>query len=424
MTVQEISELISTEATENPVVDIDALYSPDSPMALKPMAEWINKSRAPTFAPADDDDQSFTVPEAAVSCDWSETMEAHLFMQLNLKKLTELQNRICRKLVHYVDERGYLDIDSRAEALRLAVSERDVEDCLSILRGLEPVGICAKDMKACLKEQLLRQNGDALALAIVESYLTPLAKGHYSAIAKALKVTTAEVKNAADTIRRLEPIPSVGFQNDRRTSYLVPDIIVEILENGPEVKLNMPFAPYFKISSQYLKLYNDQPDDEVRAYLDSKLKSAHMMAKNLMQRERTILNCAKAIVDIQSAFFTDNGLLVPMTMADVADRIGMHTSTVSRAVRDKYVQCSRGTMPIRLLFTRKLESDKAELSSTEAAKLAIRKLIDNENPMCPLSDKDIVSELEKLGIKLQRRTVSKYREQLDIPSTYVRKNKK
>ena len=281
--------------------------------------------------------------------------------------------------------------------------------------------MCAKDLQACLTAQLEGDEDRDLILAIVGSQLNRLAAGRYGAIAKELEVPVAAVLAAEKHLKRLHPIPSAGFGGNTANFYLTPDALVEFRNGAPQVQLCSNFTPYLGISRYFEELYRTSEDPEVIRYLSEKLNAAHALFSNITQRETTLLRCVEEIVRIQSRYFSDpEGLLVPMSLADLSEKLELSASTVSRAVRDKSIQCSRGVVPLRALFSRSVEAEKGP-ASTDSVKKLLQDLIDGEDQSSPLSDAQLAELLSQRGIGISRRTVAKYREALGYPSTFVRR---
>ncbi len=291
------------------------------------------------------------------------------------------------------------------------------------MRTLPPAGICAEDVRGCLAAQLAAD--DRVARGIVESYLEELSRGHYSSIAKALDVTASSVRSAEKRIKQLYPYPSSALEGDRGddSMYVYPDLSIEQTAEGLSVSLCRPFSPHLKISSFCSELKHSTDDPAVLGYIEERIAAAGRLYQNVRRCEKTLLSCFEKLAETQSAFFSGiSDSLKPMTLADIADATGLSVSTVSRAVKGKYIQCSRGVIPAKLFFTAKIESGNGE-RSTDDAKKYLREVIDGEDKSAPLSDAQLSDILSKKGFAISRRTVAKYREALGIPGTYVRKQK-
>ena len=272
--------------------------------------------------------------------------------------------------------------------------------------------------------QLLRRHeGDTLALQIVDHWLDALSKNRYNLIARALEVSQEEVRTACELIRSLNPRPGTGFASRENLTYITPDVIVVSFPDHFELLTNDYFFPTLNISSYYCRLLKESDDAEVKDYLTGKVRQAKWVVRSIDQRRSTLMECAKCILELQEPFFRKGpGHLIPLSLADVAGRLGVHESTVSRSVKDKYIQCSMGVYPLSYFFSRSL-GDRAGggSSSPDFAKAMIKRLIAAEDKRKPLSDQKLCALMAQEGCELSRRTVAKYRDELNIPSTTGRR---
>lgn len=238
-----------------------------------------------------------------------------------------------------------------------------------------------------------------------------------------MNVSLNDVHQAATLIRTLNPRPASGFASQEQTNYINPDIIVTTFPNHIELQINDHFLPRLNISSYYTRLLEESNEEIVKEYLDEKVRQANWMLSAIEQRRSTVLACVQCILDLQKDFFRKGqGYLVPMSLADVAHRIKMHESTVSRAIRDKYMQCSMGVYPLSHFFVRSLGSaTEGNVSSPDAAKALLKKLIAQEDKRKPFSDQKLCEQMADQGCVISRRTVAKYRDELNIPGMSGRK---
>lgn len=282
----------------------------------------------------------------------------------------------------------------------------------------------ARDLAECLKLQLVRRTPvNELAVRIVERHLDALSKSRYGLIARELKASPEEVRAACDVIRSLNPRPGTGFAARENLTYINPDIIVVSFPDHFELLTNDYYFPTLNISGYYTRLMKESDDSQVKDYLTGKVRQAKWMVKAIEQRRSTLMACAECILEFQESFFRKGpGHLVPLSLADVAERIGVHESTVSRAVKEKYIQCSMGVYPLSYFFSRSLGPAAGdEAASPDAAKALLKKLIAGEDKKKPLSDQKLCELMSAQGCSLSRRTVAKYRDELHIPSTAGRK---
>lgn len=423
MTDQELSAHILSEAESNPTLDMDRLHAEGSPINFREKAEWLyQKRRGERNAPVyDDDDGGYD--RVMPSEDIQDSPKWLLLSQLPADELGGKSGRIYNFLIESMDERGYLDIDEADVSKFIGVPPNEVRRCITELRSLQPAGICARDLKDCLLAQISLRPTEKTAKAIIEDYLKELARGHYSLIAKKLGITTAEVHKAAAIIKELSPAPADELcAKERGAEYLMPDAVVSSVNGRAEVTLCRSYIPFLAVNPYYLKLYGETDDESVRLYLDERFKAAQNLIKNVGRREETFLRCVGIIADIQKEYFADrSAALAPMTLENVAERAGVHMSTVSRAIRSRYIQSDRGVIALRDLFTRRLDSSREEDCSVDAAKKLISYFVDSESKTAPLSDQRLSELLAVKGVDISRRTVAKYREQLGIASTHARK---
>ena len=298
-----------------------------------------------------------------------------------------------------------------------------MKQALALLHSLEPAGVGAADLSQCLELQLLRIGAEGPALAIVRDHLEALAKRHYRAIASALGITVEQVREAEGIIRELEPRPGAVFEQPEQVAYIQPDVFVAEEEGRFVARTRGGERPPFRISAYYRDLLSQSGEQEVREYLTGKLRQAEGVLWAIGQRERTLLRCAQAITERQQAFFRlGPQALVPLRMADVAQELGIHESTVSRSIREKYLQCARGVYPMSYFFSRSATADQsgAAVGGT-AARALLKQLLDQEDKSRPLSDQKLSEEMERQGCPISRRTVAKYREEMNIPGASGRK---
>lgn len=426
---QELLEYIENLVQENPAVDMEESYSrQDEYSDLKRKLDWLestdNQNRYYHQQDHEDDERD---PLSNYGTIDSEEENLYLYVSSQLPDLEEPDASAARLLIESLNGNGWLDesLETLSEETGLPLDA--LERSLKLIQSLEPAGVGARDLRECLSLQLRRRPGDqSLALAIVERYLDALSKNRYGLIARETGAEAEETRAACDLIRSLNPKPGTGFTARENLTYINPDIIVAHFPDHFEVLTNDYFFPSLSISGYYHSLMKDTDDPEVKDYLTDKVRQAKWVIKSIQQRRSTLLDCAEAILEIQEAFFRKGpGHLVPMTLADVAEKVGVHESTVSRAVKDKYIQCAAGVYPLSYFFSRSLGTTAAktgENSSPDFAKALLKKLIAGEDRKKPLSDQKLCQLMAQEGCQLSRRTVAKYRDELGIPSTTGRKD--
>ena len=295
-----------------------------------------------------------------------------------------------------------------------------LEEGLSLLQTLDPAGVGARDLSQCLELQLRRRGEEGTALAIVQRGLERLARRQYRALAQELGVSRQEVLRAEAQIRALDPRPGAAFAPREEPVYLVPDLVVLQGERGLEVHLQESRLPGLRLSRFYCDMYRDDPDPEVRQYLDGKIRQAQWAIQAVEQRRATLLRCAQVLVRRQEAFFQGpGGSLTSLRLADVAAELSIHESTVSRAVREKYLQCARGVYPLSFFFPREVGAGEGQ--SAHEIKNQLLQLIREEDKSRPCSDQKLCQLLAEAGYAVSRRTVAKYREALGVSSAVGRR---
>lgn len=418
MSSQELMDYICEQATENPVIDMDALSSSEMQNKL----DWLRSNERRDHAPAQTDDDGFDARDRTCGHSYGSSLKESLLIQLSALGIDSTENEICRYLIACVDSRGYLNEDRDSVAEAFGASPETVQRCMDLLRSFSPPGVCAAGLKECLAAQIALHPENKLAAQIIEHHLDSVARGHYAHIAKALGTSVDEVRAAAERISQLSPNPSAGFEDRDNIYYTLPDAQIRVEHGNLKVSLFQSYTPSLKISSYYENLFRNTDDEGVKEYLLNKLNSAQWLIKCVSQREETLLNCIEAIAEIQSVYFLGtSSVLAPMTLGDVAERMGVHKSTVSRTIRGKFIQCSAGVLPAKSFFVQKLGRKSSKGDSSDMARSMILQLVSNEDKRAPLSDQKICELMAKNGVDISRRTVAKYREALGIPGTFIRK---
>ncbi len=300
----------------------------------------------------------------------------------------------------------------------------EAEEMLRVMQQLDPPGVAARDLRECLLLQLEDQHKtDTLAYRLVKEAWDDL-KGHrWSELGKRFGLEPTEVQHVADDLAKLDPKP--GLQHSAASdAYIIPDLIVEKIDGQYRVFLNDAGVPRLRISKVYQDIARDKKkfDGENKEFINQRLNSAHWMIQAIEQRRQTMLKVMNFIVDRQREFF-DKGVeyLKPLTLREVADVINMHESTVSRVTNEKYVQTPRGLLPLKFFFSSGLSTTTGEDASARAIKAQIQKLVSDEDPKKPLTDQEIVELFDQKGVKIARRTVAKYRDQLGVLPARMRK---
>ncbi|MCR4398689.1 MAG: RNA polymerase factor sigma-54, partial [Firmicutes bacterium] len=351
------------------------------------------------------------------------TLTEHLMDQLYLSVLSDEERAIGEFLIGNVDENGYLRCSLADVVAETGCSPEKAAAVLETVQGFDPVGVASRDLKECLLAQLDYLGcDDALPRLIVERHLEDLAAAKYGRIAEALGCGIQDVQRAADVIRTLDPKPGRKFPGANDVNYIIPDVVVERVCGEYVVVMNDSMLPRISINPYYRRLLHERKDAETRKFLENRFNSALWLLRSIEQRRLTLYRVTESIVKIQREFF-DHGTrrLKPMTLRQVADMIGVHESTVSRAVANKYVQTPHGVFEMKSFFNSGVPSAGGGGVSSRAIKKMLREMIEGENPTSPLSDQEIADIFSKKGIFISRRTVTKYREDLGIWSSTRRK---
>ena len=417
---QELDSFIQDEILENPVLEFDKRREE----SLLTLHEKISEEyEDPGFKhwqySKDKEEYSF---EQFTSKE--ETLEDFLLLQLTFSKLDGQDLKVGRFLVEAIDENGYLTVSTDQVAKAFNISMEDVERILDVIQTFEPSGVGARNLKECLIIQLAAKGLLEEAIEyIILNHLEDLGDNRLNKVSKATGIPINQVQMVCDLIRTLEPKPGRSFSTGESVKYIVPDVLVEKVDDDYIVVSNDGSTPHLKVSSYYSSLSKQyKEDEELSKYLSERLNSAYWLIKSIEQRKRTIYNVASAVVAYQKDFF-DKGpkFLKTLTLKQVAESIGVHESTVSRSVNGKYVQTPRGVFEIKYFFSSGITGQDGEGVSSNSIKTMIREIIDSEDTAKPYSDQDIVGILSEKGIEISRRTVAKYREGMNILSSSKRR---
>ena len=347
-------------------------------------------------------------------------LQAHLLRQLRISDCPD--RSLGELIIGNIDEDGYLRTSIQEIGTMSGSSPEKVEQILSLIQTFEPIGVGARDLKECLIIQLRGRHGENhLAIKIVSEYLEELEKKKYSQIAQKLTVGVEDVKEATKIIRALEPRPGDRF-NPVSPRYILPDVSVKKIDDKYQIIVNDADLPTLRINPFYRRLLRSNPSKETQKYLSDKFKSALWLIKSIGQRKRTIYRVAECIVKNQKDFL-DKGIssLKPLRLKDIARELNLHESTVSRVTTDKYIETGQGILELKYFFSGTLQNDEGRAMSTRSIKAKIASIIKNETPGEPLSDNVIAKVIKRDGINIARRTVAKYREQLRILPSNLRK---
>jgi RNA polymerase sigma-54 factor len=367
----------------------------------------------------------------------------HLESQLSLRDLTEKQKILGEYILGNIDEDGYLRrellniVDDLAFLQNVETTEGELEEILKIIQDLEPAGVGARTLRECLLLQIEKRDNAQpsmkLAHTILDLYFEEFTKRHYDKIIARLDITENELKSAIDEVLRLNPKPG-GVYSDpfsKTSQPIIPDFILELSEDGFDLHLNSKNLPELRLSSAYSEMLHSYSKDKSQKkemkdavlFVKQKIDSARWFIDAIKQRQNTLLLTMNAILEYQQEYFIDGDetKLKPMILKDVAEMTGLDISTVSRVANSKFVQTHFGIFPLKFFFSEGLQTDSGEEVSTREIKRILQDCIENEQKRRPLTDESLTDILQKKGYQIARRTVAKYREQLNIPVARLRR---
>ena len=432
--VAELRQLVASELASNPVLEEET-----------PAPEKSEETDLPERNPPPGENHSLQeewrdyMPQTSPGMHYSaedEQSRRHLFESQSTRPtlrdfviaqaagFPEEQQRVVEVIAGSLDHDGYLRIGMEDLASSAEVMEPVLRKILAKVQEFEPAGVAARDLGECLLLQLARQGeGNGLAARILNHHLPQLARHRYDEIARAIRVPVQEVNAAARRIALLEPKPGRPFA-EADEQGVIPDLVIIPEGEGFVVRLNEDELPRLRINQEYKDLLAGRGEnEELLLYLRDKIRGARVFLRSLQQRQQTLLAIGNEIVSRQEEFFRRGAVaLKPLIMAQIADAVGLHVTTISRAVSGKYMETPQGLLEMRYFFTPGFQSGDGGSVSNEMVKDAIREMVDQESPRSPLSDQDIVGRLDDQGIKVARRTIAKYREQLSILPSHLRKS--
>ena len=443
MSTLELADMLNQEMVENPLLEEvpteelqPAEQQQQDKAAEQPAAEkpdtWDDADYEYFFGDyLDDGYRSRTpsevkeLPPIENTLSSSASLSDHLLWQLSLGTDNEQVKEIGSAIIGNLDDDGYLVASVEEIAAMGEWPVADVERALQHLQTFDPIGVAARDLQECLWLQIRHLGLEGTPTEkIVTEHLRLLQNHQVPEIARKLGMSIDDLKEHVEIIRNLDPKPGSRF-NPSQSQYVIPDVYVIKVEDQYVAALNEEGLPQLRISPVYRRLLDKtqgEQNDETRAYVKDKFRSALWLIKSVDQRQKTIHKVATSIINFQREFL-DHGIeyLRPLVLRDVANDIGMHESTVSRVVNNKYMHTPQGVFELKYFFHSGISSSYGESVSSVTIKQRIRKIIENEDPRKPLSDSKIVSILQKEGLMLARRTIAKYREELKIPTSNQRK---
>jgi len=369
--------------------------------------------------PKDDSAEVFERPEVAQT-----TLPEHLLSQLNMLPLSEDEIMIGEYIIWNINEHGYLSYDADLIAINLDVDRDEVEKVLKIIQQFDPVGIGARTLQECLLIQMEEFDpNDEIAIDILRDHFEDFTNKRYEKITKKMDLTLDDIRRVIEVVTKLNPKPGEGYVLLHQ-NVIVPDLVVEKEDDEFKISMNDWNIPHLRINNSYKKLLlnKKKSSKETRDYIRQSLESARWLINSIHQRRATILRVMETIIEQQREFFErGKDFLKPMILKDIADEIGMDISTISRVTNGKYVQTEHGVFELKYFFSERIHSDAGDDVSNKKIKSIIKGIIDEEDSNKPLNDQKIAEMLKEKGFKVARRTVAKYREQMMIPVSRLRR---
>jgi RNA polymerase sigma-54 factor len=353
------------------------------------------------------------------------TLSEHLLLQLNLSPCDKRELVIGEYLLGNLDEYGYLQVPLQEVADRLKAGLPEVERVLTLIQSFDPPGVGARSLQECLLIQVEQLGIENIVLKkLIKDYLVDLGKGKINRIARNLGASVQEVQEAADILKTLDPKPGRNFTRSNDTRYIIPDIVLEKVAGEYIILVNDISIPRITINSTYRSVLNKDKecDSKTRRFVEGKLNAAAWLLRSIEQRRLTLYKVASCLVDLQRDFL-DHGVkyLKPLNLKRVADIVGLHESTVSRATSNKYIQTPQGVFEMKFFFSTGLNNDSGTMTSTESIKKTLQEMVAEEDIRVPLNDQKIAEIFHQRGIRISRRTIAKYRDELGIAPIRKRK---
>ncbi len=427
--VLDLEQRINEELQTNPLLDLDEVDKNEQEKEIEiddskledlikifedssDMGSYNSVSRS-------NDDSKLDIIEGVLTR--PESLQEHLLWQLRLNVFNETDYQIGERIISNIEDKGYLKskIDEIASGMNLPVKE--VEKILFIIHTFEPYGVGANDLQECLLLQLKHiPEKDRWVEKIISNYFMLLYKHKKKEIAHKLGIDISTVQRSIEFIQKLDPSPGLMY-NNKITEYVIPDAIIECVNDEFVIIINDDWIPRLRIHKRYRKLIkNSKVDKKVKQYLKDKVKNALLFIKSIEQRKTTLYRIVKSILKFQKKFFYNGPeKIAPLTLKVIAEDVDVHESTVSRVTSNKYMQTPFGIYEMKYFFSKKIHTENEGDISSKSVMELMKDMIEKE--IIPLSDDEIMKNLRSKGIKIARRTISKYRQQLKILPSYLRK---
>lgn len=406
----ELENYINSELESNPLLELDEKKKLDSE-ELAAYFKSIGTSKS--YSHSDE------VPPEPVLV-YRSSLAEHLLTQLGLLKLSKRDFKIARLIIAHINRLGYMDSSLEQISANYKVPLFELEASMALIQTFEPAGVAARNLSECLLLQLDPEDADYNPLKlIVSEQLELLAANKLAVMAKQLSLPLSKLQTLIAKIKHLNPKPGACYDAKPETNYIVPDIVVDIVDGKFKVEILDLMSPKLVLSSEYRSMLENSEDLESREFLTEKLNKALLLLKNIEQRRQTLVSVVEMILEFQRDFFFGATSILPLNLKQISEKLKVHESTVSRAIRAKYLSSPFGIYSLKFFFSNnKLQSEE---SSTLEIKHRLKALIDAEIPNKPYSDQKLAVLLSSDGINIARRTVAKYREELKIKSSSLRK---
>lgn len=391
---------------------------------LSSLSEWDREmAPRPAKGAGGDDDPKLLAMQNTVSRPG--TLQDHLENQLRLAEVDAGIKELAEQIIFNINDRGYLlyPLEEIKIPLNGEFTDEELEEALALVQSFDPRGVGARNIQECL----LLQIDDSMPLCrlmrrIIRNHMDDISRNRLPKVAKETGEDVKAIQEAIEAMARLDPIPGLKFRVEE-VPYIQPDVVLELVDGKYEIVLEDNFYPRLGISDSYFRMYRDKSvDPKLRKHIRQKIESAKWLIESIEQRKSTLTKVVQEVVKHQhDALDQGSKYLKPLKMQEIADIIGIHVSTVSRAISDKYMQTPRGIFALKSFFTGATRSSDGTVESRVGVKQKVKEIIDGEDKKHPLSDQDIVDKLKEEGLDIARRTVTKYRKALKVPSSRQRR---
>jgi RNA polymerase sigma-54 factor len=424
--LMELREFIEKKLEENPLLEetyeenkdeIDEDNYPEENLEKNYNEDVYQNLIEKDLSLPDPDDFNKYIDYKINSLTYTQTLESYLEEQLGILNLNEKEKEIGEFVIGNLDENGYLNVSISEIAKTLNTEEGQVEKILKIIQEFDPPGIAARDLKECLIIQLkLKNKLDPIIKEIIENYFDDIAYRKYNEIARKLSISVSKVKRYVEEIKKLDPKPARNYRKQDLNFPIIPDIILHKLNGRYSILINEEEIPHIRLKEEYLNLLKKNSlTPEAKLYLKEQYKNGKMLIKAIEQRKNTLMKVITELITIQADFFKYGyEALKPLRLDDLAQRLGVNESTISRVIANKYIMTPNGIFPLKKLFDYKVYYNKTEVQTAERIKRRIQEIVESESSKKTLSDSKIAEVLKQEGINVARRTIAKYRKQLKI----------